>query len=129
LNKEPYGDVELGMPVYATCPGVVVFAGWAQDQFLGNVVITMSIAGIGLYYWRYAHLNEITTELSAVVQPGELIGTIGKGAYDRFAAHLHLDVWNGHTMHPEVWKSSRVAWVDPLQIWKAAGERWEWATR
>jgi murein DD-endopeptidase MepM/ murein hydrolase activator NlpD len=133
LNKSPWGDVDLGLPVYATCNGLVVFAGQAKGHKWGNVVITAgsayvskpsSLWGSELLFWRYGHLKEVTAAVGQVARAGDFLGTIGKGYGDQFAAHLHLDCWMGSMIAPEAWLAREVEWRDPLKVWKQAGYDW-----
>lgn len=127
LRKSPRGDVELGYPVYATCAGMVVFAGYAGGNRWGNLVVTMSIANGWMLFWRYAHLQDVFTDTGEVFVPaGHQIGTIGKGANNRYYAHLHLDCWRGGMTVPEAWFDRRVTWLDPLDVWRDAGFEWDW---
>jgi len=129
LNRAPWGDVELGEPVRSTCGGLVVFAGMARGTSWGNVVITVSLDNGGLLFWRYGHLQRVSVEPGQLVPRQERIGTIGKGYNDRYPAHLHLDAWRGQMIAPESWLAKWVVWVDPLDVWAAAGFDWKWSTR
>lgn len=127
LRKYPRGDVELGYPAFATCNGLVVFAGYARGSRWGNLVITTSIDADGwLLFWRYAHLQYVMVDEGEIVPAGHQVGTIGKGAGGIFYAHLHLDCWRGGMTVPEAWFDRRVYWLDPLDVWKKAGFNWEW---
>lgn len=128
LRRAPRGDVDLGQPVYTTCNGLVVFAGMALGNSWGNLVITLSVEAGQLLFWRYAHLQDVFIDVGQVLPAGALLGTIGKGKNDRYAAHLHLDAWRGYMLAPESWLSRRVDWVDPLQVWADAGYVWEWGS-
>lgn len=127
LLKWPRGDIELGFPVYATCPGLVVYADYAPGNYWGNLVITASIdAGDNLLYWRYAHLQSILVDVGQIVPANKLLGTIGKGANERYYAHLHLDAWRGAMVTPGAWFHKSVTWLDPLKVWADAGHTWNW---
>jgi murein DD-endopeptidase MepM/ murein hydrolase activator NlpD len=85
------GDSDLGAPVYAVAHGLVVtvdsFRAW------GNIVLIEHHLPDGNKVWsQYAHLEECFVEEGQVVQRGEQIGTIGKGAGDRYPAHLHFEI-------------------------------------
>lgn len=129
LNKAPWGDVELGQPIYATCNGLVVFAGQARGAYWGNLVITCSVDQGGLVFWRYAHARDVVVKAGQVVEIGTLVGHVGKGANDRYAAHLHLDCWRGHVLTPEAWLDRRGVWLDPLEVWAEAGYEWGFSKR
>ena len=125
LNKPPYGDVELGMPVYATCNGLVVFAGPTKGTSWGNVVIILSIDDGELIFWRYGHLLDYI-DVGEYVKTGDIVGSIGKGYNNRYPAHLHLDCWTDQMIAPNAWLDTSVEWHDPLDVW---GNDWEWGTR
>ncbi len=129
LRKYPRGDVDLGQPVFSTCGGLVAFAGMARGRSWGNLVITGSLAAGRLLFWRYAHLREVYVDAGQIIPAGTLIGTIGKGYGDKYAAHLHLDCWRGQMIAPESWLARWVRWVDPLEVWERAGYVWEWGKK
>jgi len=131
LAKWPRGDVDLGEPVYATCNGLVVFAGMARGLSWGNLVITASLDGWPegeLLFWRYAHLQQVTVNVGQLVWKGQQVGKIGKGYNDRYYAHLHLDCWLGQMIAAEAWLTRWVNWQDPLEVWEGAGYSWEWGS-
>ncbi len=84
-----------GMPVSATAPGVVVFAGWRPEY--GRVVELDH--GFGMRT-RYAHLDEIRVVAGATVALHQPIGTLG--ATGRVSgAHLHYEVLvDGRVQNP-----------------------------
>lgn len=129
LRLAPRGDVELGFPLYSTCAGLVVYADYAPGNYWGNLVITASIDNDGdLLYWRYAHLQSILADVGQIIPSNKLIGTIGKGANERYYAHLHLDAWRGAMATPGAWFHKSVTWLDPLKIWADAGHTWDWGS-
>lgn len=87
------GDTDLGAPVYAMADGVVTFSGYSAESW-GNIVMVRhdDIPGYGTLWTQYAHLQARAVAVGDVVRQGQTVGTIGKGAGDRFAAHLHLEV-------------------------------------
>ena len=85
------GDSDLGAPVYAIAHGLVV----TSDSFpaWGNIVLIEHYLPDGSRVWsQYAHLQERSVEEGQVVRRGGQIGTIGKGAGDRYPAHLHFEI-------------------------------------
>lgn len=127
LKLAPFGDVELGFPLYSTCAGLVVYANYAPGSYWGNLVITASKDNDGdLLYWRYAHLQSVLVDVGQIIPSNKLLGTIGKGAKKRWYAHLHLDVWRGHMILPGAWFHRSVTWLDPLKAWADAGYTWNW---
>ncbi len=129
LREWPRGDIELGFPVYSTCAGLVVYADYAPGNYWGNLMITVSKDNDGaLLYWRYAHLQSILVDVGQIIPSNELIGTIGKGANERYYAHLHLDCWRGEMILPGSWFHRSVTWLDPLKVWADAGHTWNWGS-
>jgi murein DD-endopeptidase MepM/ murein hydrolase activator NlpD len=128
LKQYPRGDVDLGQPVFATCNGLVVFAGMARGTSWGNLVITASQESGGLIFWRYAHLKDVYVSAGGLIPASTLIGTIGKGYADRYYAHLHLDCWRGAMIAAESWRAADRQWPDPLDVWRDAGFVWEWGS-
>lgn len=126
LRKAPRGDVDLGQLVFSTCGGLVTFAGMARGTSWGNLVITCSLAAGQLLFWRYAHLRDVFVDAGQLIPTGMLVGTIGKGYNNRYAAHLHLDCWRGQMIAPETWLARWVEWLDPRDVWREAGYVWEW---
>lgn len=129
LRQYPRGDIDLGQPVFSTCGGLVVFAGLARGTSWGNLVITVSQEpGGGLIFWRYAHLKDVMVDMGMLIPAGTLVGTIGKGFNDRYAAHLHLDCWRGAMTAAESWRAKDRQWPNPLDVWRDAGIVWEWGS-
>lgn len=113
-NLKTGGDSDLGQPVVSVANGVTVHAAPGLGKW-GNLVIVLCVEPDGvLTYWRYAHLHEMAVQEGQVVGKGEQLGTIGKGAGDAYAAHLHLDVRVGGLFHPSEWLRNFNLWLDPL---------------
>lgn len=90
-NKECGGDCDLGNPVYSIGIGEVVLA--SHKSIWGNVVIIRHTLNNGKQIdSMYAHLKEMKINEGSVVNRGQQIGTIGKGANNRFPAHLHFEL-------------------------------------
>lgn len=87
------GDSDLGAPVYCMADGVVVASLYSAESW-GNIVMVQhsGVPGYGTLWTQYAHLQARAVAEGDVVRQGQTVGTIGKGAGDRFAAHLHLEV-------------------------------------
>ena len=91
-----------GTEVYSTCYGVVEMKGW--NKYGGWRV---GIRDINNTYHYYAHLNHFSKNIKIgdVVEPGQLIGTVGssgygpKGTAGKFPPHLHYGMYkdNGRT--------------------------------
>lgn len=91
-----------GVPVRATCYGVVEMKGW--NRYGGWRV---GIRDIDNTYHYFAHLNGFADGLQTgqVVEPGQLIGSVGSSGYGppgtagKFPPHLHYGLYkdNGRT--------------------------------
>ncbi len=75
-------------PVYAMRSGLVVDSVYLPKGF-GNTVTIEHDDGACL---RYTHLDRKLVKKGDRVVRGQQIGTVGKGAKDIYAAHLHLDM-------------------------------------
>jgi murein DD-endopeptidase MepM/ murein hydrolase activator NlpD len=77
----------MGMPVFATAAGRVVFTG--DRGSYGNVVEIDH--GMG-FHTRYAHLSGIAVRPNSFVARGALIGRVGSTGRST-GPHLHYEVW------------------------------------
>lgn len=88
INGNGGGDSDFNDPVYAITEGVVVDAsyypvwGWV-------VAVYHPYYGIESIY---AHLNIVYVKKGQKVDAETRIGTFGKGAGNRYLAHLHLEI-------------------------------------
>jgi murein DD-endopeptidase MepM/ murein hydrolase activator NlpD len=91
-------DGEIGTPVYAPAPGVVVLA---EPLFVrGNAVVIDHGWGIYTGYW---HLSQIDVSVGQKVEPGNQIGLVGDTGLST-GAHLHWDFWvNGTNVSALQW--------------------------
>lgn len=79
---------EVGTPVQAIAPGVVVFA---KDQASYGKLVIINHAG-GLQT-RYAQLETIQVKLGQNVKPGDILGTVGAtGQPTSREPHLHFEI-------------------------------------
>lgn len=95
-NGNGGGNTDEGDPVYSIAHGVVVFSqdyrrGW------GNVVIIRHAyrennGQINFVDSLYGHLKVRSVKLGQQVTRGQYIGTIGRGPYRMYAAHLHFEI-------------------------------------
>jgi murein DD-endopeptidase MepM/ murein hydrolase activator NlpD len=91
-NGKAGGDRDLGDPIYAIAHGVVVTAKYFATSW-GNIVLLRHALPDGTSVWsQYAHLNEMHVAEGDVVLRGQQVGTLGKGAKNKFPAHLHFEV-------------------------------------
>lgn len=95
-NGDGGGNSDEGDPVYSIAHGVVVFSedyrrGW------GNVVIIRHAyrennGQIAFIDSLYGHLKVRSVRVGQQVTRGQLVGTIGRGPYRMYAAHLHFEI-------------------------------------
>jgi murein DD-endopeptidase MepM/ murein hydrolase activator NlpD len=118
---------DLGMPVYSTANGVVIFA--ERLPVWGNVII---IRHDPLYqpngeilYSRYGHVQNMRVKVGDRVTRGQQISEIGDG-FGRFVPHLHFDLSPTTILEskPNHWpaKNQRellVNYIDPLKFIRA----------
>lgn len=103
INKKSGGDSDLGYPVQSMFPGVVTYAEAPKGSSWGGIVVirteqwlTDRIAAylnieLPILDMQYAHLMQISAEYGTMLNAGDHIGSIGKGAYNQYIAHLHLE--------------------------------------
>ena len=112
----PYDD--LGLPVYATANGIVLF----QDfiRVWGNVTIIVHTLPDGSRRWsRYGHMQNVTVRVGQRVEVGQSIGQIGTGdPNNKVIPHLHYDVMRNYN-GPGDWPGRNLAalerdYVNPL---------------
>jgi murein DD-endopeptidase MepM/ murein hydrolase activator NlpD len=137
LNYLSGGDSDLGAPVQAMFPGVVV----AADDYgsWGGIVLIESDEwvvkdigrSIGTHLQRldvqYAHLMQITVGVGERVAPGDHLGSIGKGGNNQYSAHLHLEMRRTRLApnHPQgsgdiARKFVEEHFIDPQRVMSAA---------
>ncbi|MCY3781365.1 MAG: M23 family metallopeptidase, partial [Chloroflexi bacterium] len=80
-------------PVYAMRPGIVIDSVYLPKGF-GNTVLVEHEDGTCL---RYTHLDKNLVKKDDRVARGQQIGTVGKGAKNIYAPHLHLDMPRSRT--------------------------------
>ena len=94
-------DGEIGMPVRAPSPGVVVLA--EPLVVRGNAILIDHGWGVVTGYW---HLSHIGVEVGQPVAAGEVIGRLGNTGLST-GAHLHWELWvNGVAVNV-------LSWLDP----------------
>lgn len=108
LDKAPWGNVDVGQPVFAVADGEVVDVGFSETYRAG-IVLKVDHYGLDLYV-RYWHLTQQTAKIFDV---GDLVSAgANLGVIDRYPlgyAHCHLDTfWQfvkhnwWFTRHPEI---------------------------
>lgn len=115
------GNGDLGEPVYAIAHGEVVFSGW--NSALGNVIlIKHSLSSHELVWSQYAHLDQRAVARGEIVGRRQIVGTVGRGPNNRFAAHLHFELrktdlpYNAWPRtNQEAWSEEQVRqhWLNP----------------
>jgi murein DD-endopeptidase MepM/ murein hydrolase activator NlpD len=91
---------QVGDPIYAAAPGVVVFAGPLTVR--GNA--TMIDHGLGVYT-AYMHQSELLVNVGDKVKQGQLIGRVGNTGRVE-GPHLHFEVLvGGVPVNPLDWLS------------------------
>jgi len=119
LNLRTGGDSDLGAPVFASAPGVVVASSFWRVW--GNIVLVKHRLPSGSPRWtQYAHLRERRVDAGDQVAQGDLLGTVGKGDGDRYSAHLHFEIRTAH-LPPDHWPGAdahavRANYADPARL-------------
>ena len=86
------------LSIYAPAPGRVVFAG--PMDIRGNAIFIDHGWGV---YTAYFHQEEILVQVGDLVEPGQVIGIVGKSGRVS-GPHLHWEVWvNGVPVEPLDW--------------------------
>jgi len=81
---------EPGVDILASAKGIVVFVG--ELELRGRTTIINHGWGI---YTLYAHQADVFVTVGDIVEPGQLIGHIGKTGSSSSGPHLHWEVWAG----------------------------------
>ncbi|CAA9584348.1 MAG: hypothetical protein AVDCRST_MAG86-3277 [uncultured Truepera sp.] len=103
------GDSDLGYPVSNVFPGVVtasaVYGSWGSvvviraDDWVREYVQERLERPISVLDVQFAHLLHLPLGVGERVNAGECVGTIGKGTFSQYLAHLHLEV-RAVELHP-----------------------------
>ena len=119
LDKSPWGNVDVGLPVFAVTDGKVHDVGYSQN-YRGGVVLEVLHNGLPLFV-RYWHLrSNVVDRLSVgdLVSCGDELGAID--LYPGGWAHLHFDMaWQPFKVHWWHSKHSEIEWANPTYILKA----------
>lgn len=88
INANTGGDTDFDDRIYCITDGVVVEA--TSYPVWGNVVL---VYHPGPKVWsQYAHLHTVWVPKGKQVKAGEVVGTMGKGANNKFISHLHFEI-------------------------------------
>lgn len=113
-------NADVGDPVVAVAPGVVIEAGSQLVEINGRksdaygihvmMLLDQTFDGWPIYI-LYAHFSQVLVEQGQHVQGGELIGLAGATGFTT-GPHVHLEVRieindNVHTRNPELWLMPR----------------------
>ncbi len=95
-NGKGGGDSDLGAPVYSIANGVVVFSenykrGWGNVTIIRHA-FRAKTGQIAFIDSLYGHLHRRSMNVGQKVARGDKVGTIGKGPYGMYAAHLHFEI-------------------------------------
>ena len=95
LTREKHTGIDIAMPqgtpILSGVPGIVTFAGDMGGY--GNTVIIEYVdeeSGVGVRL-LYAHMHEINVSVGAVLEMGDVIGTVGTTGVST-GNHLHMEV-------------------------------------
>ena len=103
LNLRTGGDTDLGYPVSSCVPGVVVSAqkivgSWGgivvvrADEWVKKLAEEAFERPIGVLEVQYAHLHHVTVRAGEPLNAGDVVGSLGKGTFGDYLAHLHIEV-------------------------------------
>lgn len=123
FNGNGGGDTELNDPVYSVANGIVVASTYSSSAW-GNVILVEHTLPDSSKVWsQYAHLNSRGKNVGDVVNKGDQIGVIGKGANNIYYAHLHFEIRTSNlsaTFWPPnfSWTESQVraSYADPVNF-------------
>jgi len=88
----------LGTPIHAIFKGKVVFANWLRGY--GLLIIVQHGKS---FMTLYAHIESLYVKLNQMVQPGEMIATVGNsGGYKQSALYFEMR-HSGKVLNPFVW--------------------------
>jgi len=121
-TRPPRGDVDLGDPIYAIANGAVTVADYFVPSW-GNIILIKHETPDGTKFWsQYSHCREMKVRVGDEVRRGQKIGTIGKGAGNRWPAHLHFEI-RLKDIKPNAWGWTRAQvlerYAHPTQFIKA----------
>jgi murein DD-endopeptidase MepM/ murein hydrolase activator NlpD len=129
-NLTTGGDSDLREPVYAAANGKVITSGHFPTW--GNIILIEHQLPNGERVWtQYAHLNERLVFAGDIVERGNGIGTIGKGAHGIFSAHLHFEIRKENLSAEHWWVKDaeyiRDRYHNPsafIKLWQKLPSRW-----
>ncbi len=95
-NGRGGGDTDLGDPVYAIANGIVIFSenygrGWGNVTIIRHAFRSRT-GQIHFIDSLYGHLKHRPLSVGQKVTRGDKVGSIGKGPYGMYDAHLHFEI-------------------------------------
>ena len=95
-NGNGGGNTDEGAPVYSIGHGVVVFSedykkGWGNVTIIRHAYRAKN-GQITFIDSLYGHLKYRSLRVGDKVSRGDKVGTIGRGPYNMYAAHLHFEI-------------------------------------
>lgn len=119
LDKSPWGNVDVGEPVFSVADGEIVTLGFSAT-YRGSVILKVDHFGIPLFvrYWHidYADAGRALAVGDTVVA-GERLGTIDE--YPGGYAHLHFDMaWQLFGAHWWFARHPEIEWANPTYVLK-----------
>lgn len=103
FNATTGGNTDLGNRVRACADGVVVAA---KDYPVWGGIVLIHHPDLGVWT-QYGHLINIAVKAGQTVKMGDILGGIGRGAGNRYYAHLHFEVRRSD-LPADHWPSSRM---------------------
>ena len=126
-NLESMGDTDLGEPLCSPFDGVVINAG-DYGGTMGRIVRVMGYdeAYNEVVVWMVAHLHDVQTNITPgiIVEPGTIIGSIGKGPQGRYSAHAHTQIGVGEVLGAPEFRFCD-PFVDPVAWYRDHGVDWD----
>lgn len=116
FNLESFGNTDRGEPLVAPFRGVVLNAeDYGKGQ--GGIIAILSFESLDttpdLNLFRVKHCETIAVKRGDVVEPGQVIGTIGT-AHEAYASHAHVELVIVPIPTPtEPWYATRFLFVRP----------------
>jgi len=93
FNDGPTALADMGQPLYASRPGVVVYAKRTTGWGTLLVIKLDELVDDREVFVRYGHPKDIFVNWGEHVDAGQLIATCGDGYLpDRYTPHLHYDI-------------------------------------
>ena len=90
---------DRGEPILAICSGKIIFSNWLQGY--GNLII---IDHGNSYHSVYAHAEELFKKEGELVEPGEVIATVGESGAMTGSPLLYFEIRHqGKPVDPLIW--------------------------